>query len=217
MKTLRIFHVLPALLFALVLGGGGLFVLSGCDAVADAVGVDEVEVDLGAAGNSIPVVAGEPQAQTTDLDRGGAELPDVFDVESITISEDNVSYEPSGVLSKSGSVDSGTIDAFLIIERAPAIGTQVSIVDDAVDDINPSQIDIGNYNGSRFDNCLDQFPPDERPSLRGDYEELSSAEISDIVSDALRQTTFQVTAMVCTDGDISGFLSIDDVVINLDF
>ena len=222
------------LLLTLVFCGAGVFGLSGCDALGEATGLDTIAIDLGSAGEDLPVSSEFPAAaQTTDVDRGGEDLPSVFNVESITIAQEDVTYEtglvPQNMVSardqapaderahQSASLDAGTIDLFMIIDGAPAIGTRLVIEDNDLTAINEEETTVGNYGGEAFDSCLEKLTPDNRPDLRDNYASLSNNEIQDIVGDAIVQSEFQLSVMVCSEGDFNGSLTIDEIEINLNF
>ena len=222
------------LLLALIFGGAGIFGLSGCDALGEATGLDTITIDLGSAGADLPVSSEFPAAaQTTDVDRGGEDLPDVFDVESITIAQEDVTYETGFVAQnvasaqkqapadasayQSASLDAGTIDLFMIIDRAPAIGTRLVIEDDELTAINKEETTVGSYGGEAFDSCLERLAPENRPELLDNYASLSNSEIQDIVGDALRGSQFQISVMLCSEGNFNGSLTIEEIEINLNF
>ena len=201
------------LLLALLLMA--FFALTGCDAIAEKAGADKVEVSLGEVGRNIPVAPGA-RAKTADVDRGGANLPDAFDVESITVAEEDVTFTPA-VSKLSAAQNSGAIDLFLIVDRAPAIGFSATVEAGAVAAINPRTVSLGRYDKDAFASCLDQVPTSERPALRDGYAGLSSSQTENIVSSAVKQPSFPMSVMACVSGELVGTLGIRQVTFNLDF
>lgn len=67
--------------------------LSGCDAIASAAGIDEVEVNTGEAG-TLQLVPGQTVSETADVNVS-ADLPDVFTVDEISIPDGSLSYTPA--------------------------------------------------------------------------------------------------------------------------
>ena len=203
--------LLLALPFLLV----ALFATTGCDAIAEKVGADEVEVSLGEVGRNIPVAPGA-RAKSEDVDRGGSDLPNAFDVESITVAEEDVTF--TAAVSKLDAVqNNGTIDLFLIVDRAPAIGFSATVEAGAVTAISPSTVSLGRYSQDAFARCLDQVPAKERPALREGYASLSSSQTKNIVSSAVKQPSFPMSVMACVSGELVGTLGISQVTFNLGF
>ena len=204
-----------ALLLALPFALAALFATTGCDAIAEKIGADEVEVSLGDVGRNLPIAPGA-RAKSADVDRGGSDLPDAFDVESISVAEEDVTFTP--VAGKQDAAQAnGTIDLFLIIDQAPATGFSVTVADNAVTGVRPGTVSVGRYDQDAFASCLDQVPTDERPALRDGYADLSSSETEDIVSSAVKQPSFPMSVMACVSGDLVGTLGISQVTFNLDF
>lgn len=204
-----------ALLFTLPFLLAALFATAGCDAIAEKIGVDEVEVSLGEVGRNIPVAPGA-RAKSEDVDRGGSDLPDAFDVESITVAEEDVTFTPA-ISKHDAAQNNGTIDLFLIVDRAPAIGFSATVEAGVVTAISPNTVSLGRYDKDAFAGCLDQVPTEERPALREGYASLSSSQTEDIVSSAVKQPSFPMSVMACVSGDLVGTLGISQVTFNLDF
>lgn len=80
-------------LLALPLAFAGLVSASGCDALAEAAGLDEVEVSTGSAGR-LQLVPGQTITEAADVDIS-ADLPDGFTVDEISIPERSLSYTPA--------------------------------------------------------------------------------------------------------------------------
>lgn len=192
-----------------------LLVLAGCDAIAEAAGVDEVDVSLDEAGQNIPVASTAPAARSASVDRDGTDVPDVFDVESIEIDESDVSYTP---LASSKNADSGTISVWIVVEGIPAVQATVAVENDAVTSITPNPIAIvESVNEEAFEAAYDDLSEESQYALASDWKSLSLDDATDRINDALRSSSFEVTVQLASTGDLLGRMSIDDVTFHLDF
>lgn len=192
-----------------------LIATPGCDAVQDAVNdaIPDVDVPLGSAGDNLPVAPGAA-ARSTDVD-GEDDLPSGFDVANILLEEDDVTYTPVSTTGKTReTAASGSIFVAILIDRVPAVSTTITIVDDAVTDISPSSISIGQYDGTALAEALENLEDDDL--IRDDYASLSSSDIQDVVNDALVSDSFQLSVIVHTSSDLLGTLDIDQITIDVE-
>lgn len=194
----------------------GAFILQGCDWIAEKAGIDEVDVSMGSAGANLVIAPNDASSKTGNVNVGDQDIPNVFDVESITISRDNVSFSPSPGKS-GGAAGSGTIDLFVIIDGAPTFATRITVANDVITNISPTTIDVGSYNKTVFLEALNRFQAGEGPNLLANHQSLTQAQIQDIIDDALTGGNFTISIMVSTNGDLSGLLQFTKATFNLDF
>jgi len=206
------FRILPLLPLMLA----GAILLQGCDWIAEKAGIDKVDASLGSVGANLVITPDGASSNSGTVNVSDKDLPNVFDVESITINQSDVTY--TAVAGKTGGVEaSGTVDVFIVVDQAPAFGARVTITNDQVSGIAPSTIDVGAYNKTTFASCLERFSSNQRPALRAGYENLTQAQIGDIVDDAIVSGSFSASMVVCTNGDLAGLLTFTELTFNLDF
>ena len=194
----------------------GAFILQGCDWIAEKAGIDKVDVSFGSAGANLTITPDGADANTGTVNLGDQDLPNVFEVESITVTPDDVTFTPTA--GKTGDASgSGTIDVFILIDQVPAYATVVTVTGDIVTGIDPRNIRTGVYNQESFAACLARFGSGQGPALRQGYESLSQSQRRDIVKSAVDRGSFPVTLMICAHGDVSGYMTITEATFNLDF
>lgn len=184
------------------------FVLTpGCDAVEDAL-PDEATVELGDAGNNIPVVPGAAATPAQSVDGADVNLPNVFDIEGVAL--EGVTFDPA-VPTLHKQLASGTINVFIILEQVPVIGATIIVEDDEVTNA-PVDAPVGIDDFTAFTACYSDI--EDPPTLAAGYQEENASEI---IEDAIEQESISIAILTCVDGDLAGTLGIDRMVVNLDY
>jgi len=142
-----------------------------------------------------------------------SDLPDVFKITQVTISPDDVTYTPQTAHKSLATCD---ITLVLVIEGMPAASGTISIENDQVVSITPSTINVGAYNKSQIAGIIASIPPEERPSME-DFQNRSTNEIIQSVSDALSSSSFNVSLIVHNPGECNGTLNLSELDFHLDF
>ena len=195
----------------------GLLALTatGCDAIAEKLGIDQVDVNLGSAGSAL-AVSSTPSAKQAAVSRGGSDLPDAFDVESIQFLKENLTFTPNAATK---SAQSGTINVDLYVNGYPAISGSVIVENDVVTGTNPDVNQVGQFSAAvkqAIRARYNQIPVASRPTLN-DFEGKTAQEIVDLVNSALRSANFNVALVVVSTNGVNGTLSVNKARFNLDF
>ena len=209
MRTLRF----PLPLLCLV---AAMAFWTGCDTVASALGVDSVEVRPGFAA-SIPIRPGDAALGSSNVDFDTSDVPDIFDVESITIDPADVRYQGSGV---PGAATSGTIEALFVVGPTGSLGDgpgglpaarfAFTIENNVVTAVTPSTASLGGYGGVE-----PWFPGTDY--LRAGYETLTVGDIARQVSDLAEGGSFDAGGAVYTEDNLAGLLTVEKLTFNLNF
>lgn len=187
---------------------------AGCDAIAEKLGVDKVDVNLGSAGSSLAVSA-TPSASQASVTRGGSDLPNAFDVESIQFLKENITFTPSATK----AAQSGSIDVDLLVNGYPAITGKIIVENNVVTGTQPDVNQVGQFTAAQKTAIRARYnalPSANRPTLN-DFEGKTADEIVSLVNSALRSTSFNVSLHVVSTNGINGTLSVNKARFNLDF
>ena len=177
--------------------------LTGCDAIEEAAGLNDIDVPLGSAGRGIPVEAGTfaYQSGTINISQN---IPGSPGVDGIGILARDVTFRAAAL--RGGSAGTCDLNVTLLIDNAPAVDGSVSIVDDEVDAVSV------NYASPDYDRArlCEAIGAETCP-----VGELTRDAIDDIVEDALNSGTFDIGVVVDNPGDGSGELDIESVNFDL--
>ena len=194
-------------LFSILLGG---VLAAGCDSIAGALGVDEVEVPLTSAG-TMSVNGDQLTSTSGSTTRSGGKLPNVFDLESVVVAKEDVTYTPSS--SKNGSAASGHIYGTVFINDKPLGTFDVTIANDAV-----SNVTITPFQVTPFIVAACGGAPSQCPAASA-YQGKSVAQIKGELETILR-TAETLGYRIVVKGDtaaLKGSLRVNKVTLNLDF
>ena len=174
----------------------------GCDAVENAtedLRTQEIDMELGEAGQ-LPLAEGS-RAETSEVD-GAENIPtEAFEVNSVTLNEEHVNYEPAA----SKTVASGTADVYLIVEQVPIVGATITVEDDEVTAIAPEEISIGD-GLDNFEGCMSNI---EGGAELYDDSGFSDSERESTLRNTLKQDSYTLTVAGCVEEELNGTLSID--------
>ena len=188
-----------------------VFTSVGCDAIAEKLGVDKVNVPLTSVG-SLGVNGETPALKTATVSRDGGNLPNVFDVKSIAITPADVSWTTT---SKS-SAASGTVHLLLLLKRSgnwiPFVNGTATITNDQVTAVSPSLYALS----QAARDAVGRIPAAQRPSL--DYANGKSvSQLSDEIEAALRAQGIEVNLIVWGSPGLKGNVTFNKIQVNLDF
>lgn len=179
--------------------------LSGCDAIEEAAGLNDVAVSLGSAGDNLPVVANSVEYTTDDVSVG-RDIPGSPGVDGIAIDREDVSFTPVAARGASAGAASCDLTVTMLIDFAPAITANVGIENDAVASVNVGY--------ARADYDREQLC-EAIGAASCPVGDLSSSQIDDIVEAALNSGGFEVGFVVDNPGDCQGTLDVDEVTFDL--
>ena len=184
------------------------FGLAGCDEAADLIGVDQFDVNLGS--NAVlPLVPNTSVAAPTGEVDVEQNLPDVFDIERISIPEDAVTYQsPAPAAGGGGAVCH--VRLFVMIDRVPVLQADVHVDEEA----DPEVQEVTSRYARPYDRDEICSGLDDCPVTNQD---LSSQEIRDHVDDAVASGRFDVDFVASNDGPCAGVLAIERLHFELDF
>jgi len=191
----------------LALGVAAPALLAACDTVAEIVGVDQFDVDLGNAA-VIPIIpATAVQASTNaDLD---VTLPDVFDVADISIPESGVHFEPA----TAGRGGGGTCDIrlYVMVDEVPVVQGTVTVDEGAADPVQNVATQYAQpYDRTEICSNLQEPPcPVTNQTLNED-------EIRAHVESAVNRGRFDVALVAANDGPCAGALQVETLHFELD-
>lgn len=177
--------------------------LAGCDSLAELVGVDAFDIDLGDAARfplvpATTLVASTPVAINEDL-------PDVFDVERISIPPGGVSYTPT----PDGEAVCD-VRLTVVIDGAPALQSVVALDEAAAAPVTG----VTSRYAEPYDRGAVCAGLDDCPVAAGT---LSEQQIRDRVDGAVDRGAFDLDFIVANDGDCAGVLRIETLRFELDF
>lgn len=180
--------------------------LVGCDAIENAVGLDDVNVSLGSAGDNIPVAPNSLVYQTGTVDIG-QEIPDLASIETISISQEDVTFTPFEARGAQGTAGTCTLSATLLIDNMPAVMATVDIIDDVVTSVAAGYASP-DYDRERLCEAIDA-----EVCPVGDN--ITEAQIRDAVESALTSGGFNAGVVVDNPGDCQGTLDIERATFDL--
>lgn len=194
---------------SLLLAATGLaLVASGCDTIAEKLGVDKVTVPLGSVGQNLAVSTTAGTIKTGSVSRGGGDLPDVFTVTSIEILPANVSFAPTAATK---TAQSGTVRAALVVGSCVAAMTDVTVANNAVTALSPQDIAIGAVNMANFQALVQKLPAAQRPTV-------TTACTKEGLAAELTKASFSASLLAAVfSGDLNGTFGIQQGTFKLDF
>lgn len=189
----------------------GLMVLfTGCDMIAEQVGLDEVDVSTPSELRNVAVVAGDSTSAKSTFDAGANDLPDVFDVEAIEFKKENITFTPNpGKNDQSGRIIYGfTIDGY------PIDALVIEVVDNEVTEVTPSTINIKEYSAGGVDAEYHDLFETLLGPLAPDWKSAGTSELNDVIEAGLEGT---MKLGILVDSDVSGRFSVDQMTFHLDY
>lgn len=193
-------------LFAILLSGA---LAAGCDAIAGALGVDKVEVPLSS--TSLTVSGTALTSSSGSTTRSGGKLPNVFDLESVVVAKEDVTFTPGA--GKNGAMASGNIDGAVFINNLPLASFRVVITNDAVTAVTVNGFSLSQALATACAAAQTQCPP------ASSYNGKSVAQIKGELETILRTAeTLGYRIIVKSDSNnLVGRLTVNKVTLNLDF
>ncbi len=184
---------------------------AGCDAIAEKLGVDKVNMPLSSVG-SLGVNGETPALKTATVSRDGGNLPNVFDIKSVTIAPTDLSWTTT---SKS-SAASGTVYLLLLVKNngnwIPFVNGTVTITNDQVTAVSPSLFSLVPAATA----ALGRIPAAQRPSLAY-VDGKSASQLSGEVEAALRANGIEANLIVWGSPGLRGNVTFNKIQVNLDF
>lgn len=201
----RLVRISPLfLLLALV------FTTAGCDAIAEKLGIDKVNVPLSSAG-SLAVRGDTPDIQTSSVSRDGGSLPNVFDIKSVTITPADVSWTTASKVSASGQVF-GVVLVKSDGNWIPFVNATIGITNDVVSSVNVQMYSLD----ATTEAVVGRLAASERPDLSA-AKAMSTSQRADKVEKALRNNPIEVALVVFGTAGLNGSVTINKMQVNLDF
>ncbi|HYE97051.1 MAG TPA: hypothetical protein VD962_12655 [Rubricoccaceae bacterium] len=163
--------------------------LSGCDTIAGAAGLDEIEIDLGDDA-VLPLVPGDTVRAETSVSVDTQDLPDVFNVDEISIPAGAITYTPvptAGPGGTSALLHDCTVTLDLFVDNELA-ATGFAVVND-----------------------------EENPALRSYDFDIAEGVDQDELTDALVSGQFNLAFEAENPGSCAGVIRITQIVLGLDF
>lgn len=181
---------------------------TGCDAIAEKLGIDKVNVPLSSIGQNLAVSTATASIRTGSITRDGGDLPKVFTVKSVTIDAADLSFAASG----SGKVaQSGTVRAGLIINTCAAVLVDVTVTNNAITSVTPVPVQIGQINMTNFQALLAKVPAAQRPTVS------TACTPSGLASELVKPSFSGSVVAAVFSGDLNGTFGIKEGTFNLDF
>ena len=178
-------------------------VLSGCDAIEDAVGLNEIDVPLGSTG-SVEVAADSTTRSSGDVDID-QDIPGSPDVDGITVLEENVSFVPDAAL-RGAAAQAATFNFWVLVDDVPALSGSVAIDDNnAVSDVSTRYTAV-----YTVEQICSAYPTDCPVSSV-----LSGGAIESHVTSALNSGAFSIDLIVQNESDVAGTLVISELQFDL--
>lgn len=198
----------PRLLLAPLALLAASLVGTGCDAIAEKLGIDKVTVPLSSIGSNLAVSSTTASIRSGTVTRGGSDLPDVFTVKSIALDPSDMTFTASTMAKVA---QSGTVRAALIVNTCVAVMADVTVSNNAVTAVSPLPIQVGSVNMTNFQALVLKLPAAQRPSV-------SAACTPSGLAASLTATSFSgsIVAAVLS-GDLNGVFGIQEGTFNLDF
>lgn len=181
---------------------------TGCDAIAEKLGIDKVNVPLSSIGSNLAVSTTTASIKSGSISRDGGDLPKVFTVKSVTIDASDLSFSPSGATKVA---QSGTVRAGLIINTCAAVLVDVTVANNAVTSVTPVPVQIGQINMTNFQALLAKLPAANRPTVT------ASCTPSGLASELTKSSFSGSVVAAVFSGDLNGTFGIKEGTFNLDF
>jgi hypothetical protein len=191
------------------------FSQTACDLIAAAAGVDKVDVPTETFAGNLAINANTTEVVTQTVNITEEDLPDVFDVNEVTIKKEDVEFT-ANTLTKTAA--SGTISVTLIIDEQPCAYATATIENNVVTKVEPTPIGIG-ANLSAMQTLLSTANPNQVGTLRSNWQNLTIDQVIDLISTAIKTklSNLKVSLAVKTTGNISGRMKIKKFTLGLDF
>lgn len=192
------------------------FSLVGCDALADVVGLDQVDVSTGDAA-SLTLAPNQAVLASSSV-HVSQSLPDLFDVESITVPEGAISYTPAEPLQPTapGLAHAGaacTVAGTILIDGIPAAQGSVVLDESAPEPVQSySFVYASGYDREAI--CAALPEGTECPVTTAQY---GPEEIRRLVDDALKSGRFDLALVADNPSDCAGTLQIARLRFGLDY
>lgn len=186
---------------------------TGCDTISNiADKLSRVDIPLGEVAQNVPIVSGVTIAGETTFNRPGGNLPDVFDVTTMTINAADLTYQPGS----SGGTQTGTIEAAFIIGGYVAGITTATVQNGVISSVSPSTISIGTFDKTKFQTMFAEAQPSQ-PTLASDWSTITTAQAQKNVGTSIRSNTFKFAMIARTTGTLQGTMSLTKVTLGLSF
>lgn len=188
-----------------------LVTATGCDSVAKKLGIDAVNLPLSGAGSL--VINGEtPAFKNQTISRDGGNLPNVFDIKSVTITPSDVTWmNPS-----KASAANGTVYVTLLVKSGstwvPFVDGTITITNDQVTAVSPNLYALGQQAKA----AIDRLPAGQKPDLSVANGK-SASEIASLVEAALRSQNIEADLIAWGSPGLRGMVTIRNMRVNLDF
>jgi hypothetical protein len=180
--------------------------LAGCDDLAGAVGVDAFDVSLGddAVFPLVPFTALAAPETPVEVP---VDLPDVFDVERISIPRSGVTYDPPA--GAPGGGEPCDVRLYVMFGQVPALQSTITVADDGEPVRDVSSRYAQPYDREEICAGVEGCP------VTG--QNLSEAEIREHVDEAVDRGNFNLNLVLANDGACAGLLRIETLHFELDF
>lgn len=176
--------------------------LAGCDAIEDAVGLNDIDVPLGSTG-SVEVAADSTTRSSGDVDID-QDIPGSPDVDGITVLEENVSFVPAAL--RGGSAQAATFNFWVLVDDVPALSGSVAIGDDnEVTDVSTRY--TAAYTVEQICSAYAAGCPVSSV--------LSESAIRSHVNSALNSGSFSIDLILQNESDVAGTLVISELLFDL--
>lgn len=186
-----------------------------CDLIAAAAGVDKVDVPTETFAGNLPITPNTTSVAAEVVNITENDLPDVFDVNEVTLKAEDIVFTPSSNLKEAAT---GTVTAVLIIDKQPCAYGSVTIENDVVTKVEPSVIGLG-ANLTAMKTLLDTASANQLGTLNTNWQNLTVQQVIDLVSTAIKTklNNLDVKVVVRTTGNIRGSMKIKKFTLGLDF
>ena len=200
---------------ALVLAFALSPLFAGCDLIADLAGApDEVDVSAGSAGR-LDVIPASTTVSSSDVNVG-QDLPDVFDVDGITLPEGSVTFTPATptlTVTRSAADETCLITLSLFVDGVRAADGQVTVdVDGSTATVTQASVQFAS--GYTASDVCGAFPGGTCPATSGTY---TRQQIQDAVTAAIQSGRFDLDIAAQNPGACQGTLKVETLRFGLSY
>ncbi|MCA0268278.1 MAG: hypothetical protein LCH53_03520 [Bacteroidetes bacterium] len=185
---------------------------AGCDLAEIADKLSKISIPLGSLAQNVPVASGVTVAGETTFDRPGGNLPDVFDVTTMTIDPADLTFQAGS----SSIPQNGTIEAAFIVGGYVAGMTTATVQGGQITAISPTTMSVGTFDATKFQAMYAEAQPSQ-PSLASDWNTIAPAQAQKKIGTAMRSSTFAFAMIARTTGQMQGSMSLSKVTVGLSF
>lgn len=209
LKTIRTYAVG---FFALAL----LVTNSGCDFLAEKLGVDYVDVPSSSFGEAVDVTPGVTTYSSGSASLGNVKLPNVFNVDEIQIQASNLTFTASEALGKvSGS---GVIRAVVVLQGVCAANFDITVTNDAVTAISKSTLSLGSCDSDGLAALKTLGAAAQSTLLATNAFTITPAQAQALINTAIKALKINGSVVLrVVSGNVKGKLKVDAAKIHLDF